>query len=93
VTYYQVTLYPPNITPVTLAIETTSCLSYALADVSMFDWDGLDFASVIPNSQGACVNIYKEPQFEVLKVANTPASQTAVLPIATPGNSPNIPYV
>jgi hypothetical protein len=45
------------------------------------------------NSQGARVNIYKEPQFEVLKVANTAASQTAVLPIATPGNSPNIPYV
>lgn len=61
--------------------------------MSAVDFNSLNFASVFPNSEGACGYFYTGPQFEVLKVATAAAGQGAVLPIAAPGHQPNISYV
>jgi hypothetical protein len=76
-----------------LTIETSSRKSYDLANVSTVDFNSLNFASVVSNSQGACGYFYTGPQFEVMKVANAAAGQGAVLPIAAPGHQPNVSYV
>jgi hypothetical protein len=75
-----------------LTIETTSRLSYDLANVSTVDFNSLNFASVVSNSQGACGYFYTGPQFEVMRVANAAAGQGAVLPIAAPRHQPNVSY-
>ncbi|KAH0174302.1 hypothetical protein KCU67_g837, partial [Aureobasidium melanogenum] len=84
---------PPIITPATLTIETTSRVSYDLANVSTVDFNSLNFGSVVANSQGACGYFYTGSQFEVMKVAHAAAGQGAVLPIAAPGHKPNVSYV
>ncbi|KAI4854288.1 hypothetical protein E4T45_04020 [Aureobasidium sp. EXF-8846] len=84
---------PPIITPATLTIETISRESYDLANVSTVDFNSLNFASVVSNSQGACGYFYTGPQFEVMKVVTAAAGQSAVLPISAPGNQPNASYV
>jgi hypothetical protein len=76
-----------------LTIETTSRVSYDLANVSTVDFNSLNFASVVSNSQGACGYFYTGPQFEVMKVANAAAGQGAVLPIVAPRHQPNVSYV
>jgi hypothetical protein len=64
-----------------------------LANVSTVDFNSLNFASVVSNSQGACGYFYTGPQFGVMRVANAAAGQGAVLPIAAPRHQPNVSYV
>ncbi|KAI5194538.1 hypothetical protein E4T39_08616 [Aureobasidium subglaciale] len=83
----------PIITPATLTVQTNSQVSYGLTNVSAVDFNSLNFASVVANSQGACGYLYRRPQFEVMKIVAAAAGQDDVLPFAAPGNQPNASYV
>ncbi|KAI5199164.1 hypothetical protein AUEXF2481DRAFT_31775 [Aureobasidium subglaciale EXF-2481] len=83
----------PIITPATLTVQTNSQVSYGLTNVSAVDFNSLNFASVVANSQGACGYLYRRPQFEVMKIVAAAAGQDDVLPFSAPGSQPNASYV
>ncbi|KAG9747558.1 hypothetical protein KCU73_g7317, partial [Aureobasidium melanogenum] len=83
----------PIITPATLTVEPTSEISYEMVNVSAVDFNSLNFASIVANSEGRCAYFYRGPQFEVMKVVIAAAGQNSVLSIAAPGNNPNVSYV